>query len=261
MEHLAYSHIAKRQFAFIDRRSPSLQSPRLEQSRRLNNNFSRPSLTYNLSSPLPQTYEYSHKKELSSDSTATLVSKNHSGAMTPDRKSSTASVHGPVIPSSPVMRARPGLVRSPVFNNDDIKSPSLSHRSLGNYNASPIRSPNLSYRESPNLNNNIIKSPCFNSNPSKSAYLSTKSVPSPISSHRPLFHSHSKPANAAAKPPLPLGKSPWRPPRRTAEEIMMENLEVNWSVPSIRSVFQKEDLKPAHIDTVYATADLIQRQK
>lgn len=52
---------------------------------------------------------------------------------------------------------------------------------------------------------------------------------------------------------------PWRPPKRTAEEIILDkNLEVNWSVSSIRSVFQnKKDDKPAAIDTVYAKFDAI----
>lgn len=45
----------------------------------------------------------------------------------------------------------------------------------------------------------------------------------------------------------------WRPPKRTAEEIVLDKLEVNWSVPHIRSVFQQhKDVKPTSIDTVYA---------
>uniref|UniRef100_A0AC34QKW6 Uncharacterized protein n=1 Tax=Panagrolaimus sp. JU765 TaxID=591449 RepID=A0AC34QKW6_9BILA len=51
-------------------------------------------------------------------------------------------------------------------------------------------------------------------------------------------------------------KVPYRPPKKTAEEIVLDSsLEVNWSVPQIRSFFQTKDAKPAKIDTVYATLD------
>ncbi|KAI1718618.1 rhoGAP domain-containing protein [Ditylenchus destructor] len=52
---------------------------------------------------------------------------------------------------------------------------------------------------------------------------------------------------------IPSKSTAWRPPKRTAEDIVLDKLEVNWSVPSIRSVFQQnKDVKPASIDTVYA---------
>jgi len=51
----------------------------------------------------------------------------------------------------------------------------------------------------------------------------------------------------AATPTTPK----YRPPKRTAEEILLDNLEVNWSVPDIRKTFQQHtQVKP--IDTVYA---------
>uniref|UniRef100_A0A7E4WD79 Rho-GAP domain-containing protein n=1 Tax=Panagrellus redivivus TaxID=6233 RepID=A0A7E4WD79_PANRE len=54
---------------------------------------------------------------------------------------------------------------------------------------------------------------------------------------------------------------PYRPPPRTAEEIVLDSsLEVNWSVSHIRTLFQNEDTKPAKIDTVYATLDSLKKQ-
>lgn len=44
-----------------------------------------------------------------------------------------------------------------------------------------------------------------------------------------------------------------RSPKRTPHEIVLDKLEVNWSVPHIRSVFQQnKDVKPPNIDTLYA---------
>lgn len=59
-----------------------------------------------------------------------------------------------------------------------------------------------------------------------------------------------------------INHRPWRPPKRTAEEITLDkNLEVNWSVSTIRRVFQnKKDDKPAAIDTVYAKFDAIPKK-
>uniref|UniRef100_A0A914HC19 Rho-GAP domain-containing protein n=1 Tax=Globodera rostochiensis TaxID=31243 RepID=A0A914HC19_GLORO len=63
--------------------------------------------------------------------------------------------------------------------------------------------------------------------------------------------------NAAQKmppPPPPSQQSPqpkYMPPKRTAEELLLDKLEVNWSVPQIRKTFQRNtEVKP--IDTVYA---------
>lgn len=44
-----------------------------------------------------------------------------------------------------------------------------------------------------------------------------------------------------------------RLPKLMSHEIVLDKLEVNWSVPHIRSVFQQNrDVKPPNIDTLYA---------
>ncbi|KAL3090355.1 hypothetical protein niasHS_006807 [Heterodera schachtii] len=59
----------------------------------------------------------------------------------------------------------------------------------------------------------------------------------------------------SAKTPQKLEKqshlTKYIPPKRTAEELLLDKLEVNWSVPQIRKTFQRNtEVKP--IDTVYA---------
>lgn len=85
-----------------------------------------------------------------------------------------------------------------------------------------------------------------------------------LSRNIPGAASHRKSVGAAESalrtfPVRQPGQRPWRPPKRTAEEITLDKtLEVNWSVSSIRSVFQNnKDDKPAAIDTVYAKFDVI----
>uniref|UniRef100_A0A0N4ZN57 Rho-GAP domain-containing protein n=1 Tax=Parastrongyloides trichosuri TaxID=131310 RepID=A0A0N4ZN57_PARTI len=46
-----------------------------------------------------------------------------------------------------------------------------------------------------------------------------------------------------------------RPPPRTAPEIQLSPLEVNWSVTNLRNAFQNNDSKPAAIDTIYVSRD------
>ena len=66
--------------------------------------------------------------------------------------------------------------------------------------------------------------------------------------------------DSAVHPSLDRKSVPYRPPKRTAEEIVLDtSLEVNWSVPQIRSFFQTKDSKPAKIDTVYATLDSLKK--
>uniref|UniRef100_A0A0N5CER3 Rho-GAP domain-containing protein n=1 Tax=Strongyloides papillosus TaxID=174720 RepID=A0A0N5CER3_STREA len=48
-----------------------------------------------------------------------------------------------------------------------------------------------------------------------------------------------------------------RPPPRAAPEIQLSPLEVNWSVTSLRSAFQNNDSKPASIDTIYVSRDML----
>ncbi|KAK0429088.1 hypothetical protein QR680_011183 [Steinernema hermaphroditum] len=54
--------------------------------------------------------------------------------------------------------------------------------------------------------------------------------------------------------PTPLVVRP-RPAHKTGADpgLNMEQLEINWSVPHLRSIFQEKDSRPASIDTLYAT--------
>ncbi|CAD5206619.1 unnamed protein product [Bursaphelenchus okinawaensis] len=152
-----------------------------------------------------------HRKDYSSDSTATLIEANE----TRER----AVISHPI--RSPCSRSPSSVPKSSVPS-----SPLISRNSSpGPHPPSPPPPPGVMYSTRPNPD----YSTPVNRNP------------------------------AAAKPPLPHRF--WKPPPKTAEEIILGNLEVNWSVPTIRSMFQKQDLKPAHIDTVYARLDLIKQNK
>ncbi|KAE9551224.1 hypothetical protein FO519_005557 [Halicephalobus sp. NKZ332] len=75
-----------------------------------------------------------------------------------------------------------------------------------------------------------------------------------------LLHRVPLTRDSAVHPSLDRKSVPYRPPKRTAEEIVLDtSLEVNWSVPQIRSFFQTKDSKPAKIDTVYATLDSLKK--
>uniref|UniRef100_A0A915CUU3 Uncharacterized protein n=1 Tax=Ditylenchus dipsaci TaxID=166011 RepID=A0A915CUU3_9BILA len=61
---------------------------------------------------------------------------------------------------------------------------------------------------------------------------------------------------------MPKPNGAWRPVKKTAEEIVLDKLEVNWSVTTIREVFQQnKDTKPAKIDTLFGVEQNFTKQR
>ncbi|CEF66469.1 Rho GTPase-activating protein domain and Pleckstrin homology domain and Rho GTPase activation protein domain and Pleckstrin homology-like domain-containing protein [Strongyloides ratti] len=189
---------------------------------------------------------YKHQKIDSSDSTKTLTESrpNSITCIGKDYGYSSSSI------SSSSTTNKSSYSKKPVGQANSLNWKSSVNRSTFQPRTFDVPS-NYKFKESPSNESLLLtKMSSINNdsnwkgqdNPGKANNLLTSSITSPqavkissITAHKPLR----------------------RPPPRTAPEIQLSPLEVNWSVTSLRTAFQNNDSKPASIDTIYVSRDML----
>ncbi|TKR63379.1 hypothetical protein L596_027218 [Steinernema carpocapsae] len=218
----------------------------------------------------------SHKKKGSTDSTKTLTSANTHGSRQLGSIRSPEMLrngqNGPGLPRTPLQhyasvdRATNNANRFPTYQ-EIVKFRETTTSSLDRTRTTRVSDYGMTSPISQRANRGTLeRSKTVEKPPCRPAYSTPYSTQAVITAHRP----HSEIADRWSEERKALSRAnndnnnnsmnhhtPLRP--RTTHMpgadpgLNMDPLEINWSVPHLRSIFQERDTKPTSIDTLYAT--------